>query len=199
MPSSWPLASSDDVEYYEYSPDPRLLLAFFTRRGGVSRGDYESLNTSHAVGDEVHNVEENLERARRALGLPAILTLRQTHSDTVLPIADERTQPEALEGDQRLAVLLGNALPSEAYIAPIESGDRVVALLYADNLPDDRPIGDSSALEVVLHEAGLALEYSFSQNNCIYLRCSQKHYDSGGRHLPKHRHLSEKLPSCGRP
>jgi hypothetical protein len=62
------------------------------------------------------------------------------------------------EGDQRLAVLLGNALPSEAYVAPIESGDRVVALLYADNLPDDRPVGDSSALEVVLHEAGLALD-----------------------------------------
>jgi len=62
------------------------------------------------------------------------------------------------EGDQRLAVLLGNALPREAYVAPIESGDRVVALLYADNLPGDSPIGDSSALEVVLHEAGLALD-----------------------------------------
>ena len=62
------------------------------------------------------------------------------------------------EGDQRLAVLLGNALPREAYVAPIESGERVVALLYADNLPADTPIGDSAALEVVLHEAGLALD-----------------------------------------
>jgi len=43
-------------------------------------------------------------------------------------------------------------------VAPIESGDRVVALLYADNLPAEQPIGDSSALEVVLHEAGLALD-----------------------------------------
>jgi hypothetical protein len=68
-----------------------------------------------------------------------------------------RAAPED-EGDQRLAVLLGNAIPGEAYVAPIESGERVVALLYADNLPGGEPIGDTSALEVVLHEAGLALE-----------------------------------------
>jgi hypothetical protein len=62
------------------------------------------------------------------------------------------------DGDQRLAVLLGNAIPDEAYVAPIESGEQVVALLYADNLPGDEPIGDTTALEVVLHEAGLALD-----------------------------------------
>lgn len=99
MSPAWHLTSSSGVDYYEYSPDRRLLLVFFTRHGGVSCGDYESLNTSYAVGDELCDVDENLERARRALSLPAILTLRQTHSDTVLPIADERIQPEALEGD----------------------------------------------------------------------------------------------------
>ncbi len=95
----WQLRSSDDVEYFACSPSPRLLLAFFTRRGGVSRGDYESLNTSFAVGDDAGNVEENLARARLALRLPATLTVRQTHSDTVLPIADERTPSDTLEGD----------------------------------------------------------------------------------------------------
>jgi hypothetical protein len=34
----------------------------------------------------------------------------------------------------------------------------VVALLYADNLPESKPFGDTSALEVVLHHAGLALD-----------------------------------------
>ncbi|HBZ69440.1 MAG TPA: hypothetical protein DEP35_06800 [Deltaproteobacteria bacterium] len=61
-------------------------------------------------------------------------------------------------GDRRLALLLGDAPPVEAYVAPIESGERVVAVLYADNLPSGAPIGDTSALEVVLHEAGLALD-----------------------------------------
>lgn len=91
--------SADGVEYFEYSPDPHLLLAFFTRSGGVSRGEYESLNTSFAVGDDAHNVEENLARARRALGLPAIITVKQTHSDKVLAVAHERTPSDTLGGD----------------------------------------------------------------------------------------------------
>jgi hypothetical protein len=67
------------------------------------------------------------------------------------------------EGDQRLAVLLGNAIPEEAYVAPIESGGRVAALLYADNLPGGEAIGDTRALEVVLHEAGLALDRAWME------------------------------------
>jgi YfiH family protein len=108
--TDWQLKTSDGVEYYEYSPDPKLQLAFLTRRGGVSRGDYDSLNTSFAVGDEAQNVERNLELARRALVLPAILTLRQTHSDTVLAIADEHAQPETLEGDACLTDRAGFGL-----------------------------------------------------------------------------------------
>ncbi len=57
-----------------------------------------------------------------------------------------------------LTELLGDQEPSEAYLAPIESGGRVVALLYADQLPALRPIGDTTIVEIVLHEAGLALE-----------------------------------------
>ena len=62
------------------------------------------------------------------------------------------------EGDRALAAELGERVPEQAYLAPIESAGRVIALLYADNLPDGGPIGDTSALEVVLHQAGLALE-----------------------------------------
>jgi hypothetical protein len=61
-------------------------------------------------------------------------------------------------GDQRLAVLLGNAIPEEAYVAPLESGDQLVALLYGDNLPGQELIGDTSALELVLQQAGLVLD-----------------------------------------
>jgi hypothetical protein len=61
-------------------------------------------------------------------------------------------------GDHRLAVLLGNEIPGEVYVAPIVTGDRVAALLYADNLPAQEPIGDTSALEVLLDAAGIALD-----------------------------------------
>jgi len=43
-------------------------------------------------------------------------------------------------------------------VAPIESSGQIVALLYADHLPAQRTIGDTSALEVVLSHAGLALD-----------------------------------------
>jgi len=61
-------------------------------------------------------------------------------------------------GDHRLAVLLGNEIPAEAYVAPIITGERVAVLLYADNLPSGDPIGDTAGLEVLLDAAGIALE-----------------------------------------
>ncbi len=64
------------------------------------------------------------------------------------------------DGDRKLASLIGRIVPDQAYVAPIESGDQIVALLYGDNLPSRAPIGDTSALEVLLHQTGLALERS---------------------------------------
>ena len=43
-------------------------------------------------------------------------------------------------------------------IAPIESGGGVSALLYADNQPTADSIPDTTALEIVLDQAGLALD-----------------------------------------
>ena len=60
--------------------------------------------------------------------------------------------------DRALAMRLGAAAPGEAYVAPIESGGRVVALIYADNLPDEKPLPDPTAFEIVLDEAGLVLD-----------------------------------------
>lgn len=74
---------------------------------------------------------------------------------------EERTSVRSTmeaEGDRRLAMLLGTRAPGEAYAAPIESGGCVVALLYADNLPGEQPLPDTAGLEIVLHEAGLALD-----------------------------------------
>ncbi len=66
--------------------------------------------------------------------------------------------PVSDDGDRRLAALLGEAVPAEAYVAPLESGGQVVALLYADNLPDGGPLPDTAGLEIVIQEAGLILD-----------------------------------------
>jgi hypothetical protein len=70
-----------------------------------------------------------------------------------------RSAPSA--SDRSLCDLLCGAdgvRPLEAYVAPIESSGQIIALLYADHLPEKRQVGDTSALEVVLSHAALALD-----------------------------------------
>jgi hypothetical protein len=62
------------------------------------------------------------------------------------------------EGDRPLVAALGDAIPIEFYAAPIESGGSVVALVYADPLPEIQPLADTTAFEIVLHEVGLVLD-----------------------------------------
>ncbi|MBW2241967.1 MAG: DUF4388 domain-containing protein [Deltaproteobacteria bacterium] len=73
----------------------------------------------------------------------------------------EHRAPVRLSGGadaSRLMAGLATDPPAEAWLAPIESADRVVAVVYGDMLPGDDPIPDTAALEVVLQHAGLALD-----------------------------------------
>jgi uncharacterized protein DUF4388 len=164
------------------SPDTlaRLRRASALLRDPASRGDVLSLVLRFAA-ESFSRVAMFMLRDDQAIGL-AQLGLPKAGGpgdgaigEVVLPhreaawfrrVIDGRNPVRAApedEGDQRLSVLLGNTLPREAYVAPIESGERVVALLYADNLPGDGPLGDTGALEVVLHEAGLVLDRAVLQ------------------------------------
>src|SRR5277367_1762828 len=64
---------------------PGVRHAFFTRRGGVSRGVYESLNLGRGSKDDPAAVEENRARAAAWFGVEsrALLTAYQIHSATV--------------------------------------------------------------------------------------------------------------------
>jgi hypothetical protein len=59
-------------------------------------------------------------------------------------------------GNEGLFGLLGESA-APAYVAPIESGGCVAAVLYADAGAGGN-LADTTALEIVLHEAGLALD-----------------------------------------
>ncbi len=76
----------------------------------------------------------------------------------VLKARTSLCSPATGDGDRALARRIGNREPAQAYVAPIVSGGRVVAILYADNLPGVESVGDMTVIEIALHEAGLALE-----------------------------------------
>jgi hypothetical protein len=46
----------------------------------------------------------------------------------------------------------------EVFLGPIISEGKVVAVLYGDNFPVSRPLGDTDSLEIFLSQAGMAME-----------------------------------------
>ncbi|MFN3811964.1 MAG: peptidoglycan editing factor PgeF [Roseateles asaccharophilus] len=97
-------------------PDVRAFMS--TRAGGVSRGEFESMNLGVAVGDDPAAVAENRARLQAALGAPAVF-LRQVHGAEVLRL-DRRWLHEA-------------APPADAAIST--DPDLGVAIQVADCLP----------------------------------------------------------------
>ena len=63
-----------------------------------------------------------------------------------------------LELDRFLLEKLGGTAPQEIFVGPIISNQKIVGILYGDNLPDLSPIGDTEAFEIFLSVAGFALE-----------------------------------------
>ena len=53
---------------------------------------------------------------------------------------------------------LGEKWPYETFLAPLLVRGRIAALLYGDNVPEEKPIGDTESLEIFLAQAGIAME-----------------------------------------
>ena len=76
--------------------DADVRHAFFTRRGGVSEGLYDSLNCGFGSGDNLERVARNRGIAMQQLGLPPdrLVTCYQIHSATAI-IAEAPWLPQA--------------------------------------------------------------------------------------------------------
>jgi YfiH family protein len=74
---------------------PGAILAFSTRRGGVSKGPYHSLNLGRSTSDQPEAVEENRRRLLAGLGLdPARLAnAGQVHGTAVTRVAGPGLHP----------------------------------------------------------------------------------------------------------
>lgn len=68
---------------------PDLVHGVFLRHGGVSQGHFSSLNMGENTGDDGHHVQENRNRAYRALGVSQAVSLSQVHSDRVFHVTRE--------------------------------------------------------------------------------------------------------------
>lgn len=119
------------------APGP-YVVAFSTRRGGVSAGPYESLNLGLLTDDEPSNVEENRRRLCDAVGadVDRIAMNRQVHAATVhRAIAGVRSRDgDGLWSDERglpMLKLTADCLP--VAVARTE-GQPALALLHVGRL-----------------------------------------------------------------
>jgi YfiH family protein len=124
--------------------------AFFTRKGGVSDGIYDSLNVGLGSDDKMENVHENRKRAMAAMDMPAkaLHTMHQVHGADVIQVNSNAWEPaqapkaDALVTNSRgvvLGVLTADCVPvlfadpSAGIVAAAHSGWRgtVVGVLAA--------------------------------------------------------------------
>lgn len=117
---------------------PGVRHAFFTRRGGVSQGVYDSLNVGRGSGDDAADVIENRARTAAHFGLPVsrLETNYQIHSSTVVLLEepDHLGQPPR-EADglatNLSGVILGALAADCAPILMVDPVARVVGAAHA--------------------------------------------------------------------
>jgi YfiH family protein len=114
---------------------PGARVLFSTRRGGVSRGPFASLNLGRLTADDGANIDANRERLAATIGLPRARFLygRQVHGARVRratePPSPER--PAAAEDGQATALPDAPALVFTADCLPVAlAADGAVASLH---------------------------------------------------------------------
>jgi YfiH family protein len=105
-----PFQDSGGLRYYQFESlkNAPVIQAVFSRRGGVSAGNYAELNVGATVGDDRGNVTENLERAFAAVGRPraSLFDSWLVHGTQTLVAADPR--PPEWERPPQADVIMTN-------------------------------------------------------------------------------------------
>ena len=72
---------------------PQLIHGVFTRRGGLSKPPYHSLNTSYGVGDAQANVTGNLREIKKIMGADYLIFMNQTHGSDIVVLRKGQYTP----------------------------------------------------------------------------------------------------------
>ena len=95
------------------------------------------------------------------------LSIPRGESSLFTPVLDTRFpvkgEVERSSWNDYFIEQLGGGHPAEVFVGPIVSEGKVVAVLYGDNLPEQKPVGDTDSLEIFLSQAGIAMEKALLQ------------------------------------
>lgn len=81
------------------------------------------------------------------------------------------------DANQRMMETLGGGWPTEALVAPVVVGGRVLLVFYGDNLPGQEPIAGLEEFDLVLLHAALAMEKQVLVAKIKYLESRQDEAD----------------------
>jgi YfiH family protein len=156
--------NSKGVRYYAFESFPKkeVLVACFTRLGGISPEPYKSLNVGSSVGDQRSNVVENRKRLFNAISLPeeSMYDAWQVHSTDYF-VAGE---PRDLKSEQKKVDILLTQNPKVSLM--MRFADCVPIFLYG---PRQRVIGLAHAgwMGSIKRIASKAIDAMVSEFNCV--------------------------------
>ena len=105
-----------------------LRHAIFTRKGGFSRGIYQSLNVSNSNGDQSQSVCANRRRIRGIMGEGELIFAKQIHGNRFCLIENEANRNETVRNEPPTADALITADPGKNLT--IQVADCQAILIY---------------------------------------------------------------------
>lgn len=123
-------------------------VLFVLRKDGITGMGQFGIDLRGASADErVRNIKVPLDQPSV---LVEVVERRQTY----------RGKLEKTFWNDYLVEQLGGSVPGEVVAVPMLVSGTVVVIFYGDNLPKDQPIGEIDGLELLMIQAGLAMEKS---------------------------------------
>ncbi|MDH3746254.1 MAG: DUF4388 domain-containing protein [Acidobacteriota bacterium] len=124
---------------------PRAVL-FFARQGNFTGMSH------YGIEHEGTSTDEHIRRIKIPSDQPSVLARAAGLKSSF------RGSPDRAEWDLYLISQLGGFTPTETVAVPLIVNQTVLLVLYGDNAPEGRPIGPLHELELLMLQAGLAME-----------------------------------------
>lgn len=117
----------------------------------VKNDSFEGLG-QFGVESEGDDSNKRIRTMKFSKNVPSIL------KDVLDSGAGIKKKMEDTEGNRYILDQFGGKFPKESYAAPVMAEGKVAVIVYGDNVPEYKDIGDTSAFEIFLMQAGVALE-----------------------------------------